>query len=356
MIFLSCLFGKESVPQFYHEKVKVFFFSLLLEQLRVESLYIHVKMDSDCFVPSFANMKTRFPLITLCTLFAFFGGMLASPGAEKAKTATKAPSNVGQTQAEKDQPLISPDLAGSVSLGYGSRYEYRGMTVNTSDSNGGMVMEGEVFYETNKMLSPLLSFTYRDMKVLETEGQTNLFAGVQGVRMETESDTSPVYATKLGYQMINGGLPGVMKGWEKGRDLETDGGTSHELLLNFSSFRPGSVVNFFSHYSAGYGFSGLTGWYLSAAAGIEYPLTEKISATLAANVSWSFNYWTSRSGCDQLNLIFTIPMQVKPDCTFSPFLMTTWGARNAKQINHETRRDLVENFAIVAGARFTFAF
>lgn len=301
-------------------------------------------------------MKTRFPLIALCALFAFPGGMLASRGAEKAKTATKAPTNTEQAQTVENPPLISPDLTGSVSLGYGSRYEYRGMTVNASDSNGGMVMEGEVFYETDKMLSPFLSFTYRDMKVLETQGQINFFAGVQGIRTETESETSPIYATKLGYQMINGGLPGVMKGWEKGRDLEADGGTSHELLLNFSSFRPGTVVNFFSSYSAGYGFSGLTGWYLSAAAGMEYPVTEKISATLAANVSWSFNYWTSHSGCDQLNLIFTIPMQVKPDCTFSPFLMTTWGARNAKQINREIRRDLVENFAIVAGARFTFAF
>lgn len=298
-------------------------------------------------------MKKRLSLISLCNLMLTLALTLACSAADKTTGGSSSSSTGGNSSQEE---MLVPNLTGSVGVGYGSRYEYRGMTVNDSISDGGVVLDGEVYYETDQMFTPLLSFTYRDMKVLETEGQINFFAGVQAIRGEDQAEGSLILSSKMGYQLINGGLPGVMKGWEKGRDLEADGGTTQEFLYNITTYRPGQVVNCFSTYSAGYSFSGLTGWYMSAGLGVEYPFTDKISATLAGNVSWSFNYWTPSNGCDQLNLILTVPMQVKPDCMFSPFIMTTWGARNAKMINHQTDRNIVENFAVVAGARFTVSF
>ncbi len=249
------------------------------------------------------------------------------------------------------EEMIAPDLAGSVKLGYGSRYEYRGMVARDTGS-GGLVFEGDLRFEPQLPL--MMAFTYRDMKVENNRGQTNFVFGLQ--KEMPSSGEEARTTTCLGYQLVSGGLPGIMKGWERNGRLDAEGGTNQEFILNFSDARRMEYGTLFSSLTGGYSFAGLEGWYLSAGVGFEYSFRENIAASLSANVSWSFDYWTRYSGCDQLNVLLSVPVTVREACILSPFIMVDWGGRGAKMLNREAGKPLVENFAVVSGVRFMVVF
>lgn len=280
------------------------------------------------------NKKTASILLMSCML-----PLLAEP-----ETLVPAPNGT---------EYIPVELMGSVKAGYSSLYEYRGMVLRDTGS-GGMVLDGSLAYAPEVPVSPMVSFTYRDMDVLNSSGQTNFFVGahtkVAGSREEAQN------TFRGGYQLIAGGLPGVIKGWEKKHHLNDSSGTVQELVLNYTSTYSMEHGVLFSSYTGGYAFSGLEGWYLSTSVGYLYPVTEKVSVALTGNISWSFSYWGSTDGCDQANLLFTVPIKVKEDSTFSPFVMLDWGAHNVKNLNRQLERKVVDNFAILAGVSYEISF
>lgn len=249
--------------------------------------------------------------------------------------------------------LVPIELMGTFKAGYSSLYEYRGMVAHEK-SSGGMVLDGSLAYAPEVPFAPMVSFTFRDMELLNSSGQTNFFAGGQSIMESSHENVQNTF--RGGYQMISGGLPGVMKSWEKNRNVESTSGTTHEVVLNYTSSYSLDKGTIFASYTGGYSFAGLTGWYLSTSAGYLYPVNDKISVAVSGNLSWSFNYWTSANGADQANVLVTFPVRVREDCVLTPYIMADWGARNAKLINRAVGQRVIDNFAVVAGVSLEFQF
>lgn len=257
------------------------------------------------------------------------------------------------TPASSLESWAPTELTGTLKAGYSSLYEYRGMVAKDTGS-GGMVLDGTLAYDSDVPVSPMLSFTYRDMDVLNSNGQVNFFAGGYSRVESSLGDRQSLF--RGGYQLISGGLPGVMKNWEKRKHLESSSGTVHEFVMNYTTTHALEQGVLFSSYTGGYAFSGLEGWYLSTSVGYVHQFTEQISAALTGTISWSFSYWERTDGCDQANILFTVPVRVNENGTLSPFIMVDWGAHNVKNINRYTERKIVDNFAVLAGVSYEITF
>lgn len=264
----------------------------------------------------------------------------------------------GQEKSMNGEDFIPVELTGLAKAGYSSRYHYRGMVLADSGS-GGMTFDTELAFQPKVPMSPFVAFSYRDMEVFNSNGQTNFVAGFQHSNSHesgTDNEAHSIAMWRFGYQLTSGGLPGVMKGWEKNRNLNSSSGTTQEIVANSTTIIPNEWGTTFTTLSGGYSFYGLTGWHLSVGLGHLYPVNDWLSVALSGNISWSFNYWTSAHGSDQANILLTFPIKAKEDCEVTPFIMADWGARNAKLINSRTGTKVIENFAIVAGVSFTLNF
>lgn len=259
-------------------------------------------------------------------------------------------------QRATQEDMTAPPIDGSLSVGYASQYEYRGMALHSSYAqSGGMIFEAQGHYTpVESLAAPLISLTYRDMQVGGSEGQTNFVLGQQFLTTSSENKKFSLF--KLGYQLTNGGIGGMMTGWRKGELLNEANGTLHEIMASYSTYASLSHGGYFSEYTAGYSFSGLTGWSLSAALGYTCPIYKEIYATCALTANWSFSYWSNTSGLDSIGLLLTSPCPLAPDKVLTPFLQLNWGGRGAKLLNSEVGTAFVKNFALIAGMKFSWEF
>lgn len=265
------------------------------------------------------------------------------------KDATGAPP----TSATSD----TPKPQGTLRIGYASRYEYAGFALNRDvASTGGMVFEGDVSFDDNDLISPLLTLTYRDMSLFDCKQQVNFIAGIR--RSHYYEDYGILISSKLGYQLVSGGLPGLMKHAKEGKEaLSTyTNGSVNELISSYTACKMTDQGNVFSSVAVTYAFSGLTGWKIDSSLGYEYPMNEYVSATISYNLNWSFGYWLHSSGIDSSGLMFSLPMTVTQNATISPFLLLEWGAHNAFSINRFSNTRIIDNFAPVGGVRVIWSF
>ncbi len=251
-------------------------------------------------------------------------------------------------------PAPQKIFSGDLTVGFSSNYDFRGLILRTSDGENMTPIKLDTRTRLTDKTDLTAGLGYKalwDKDILQ-DNEFNVNLGV-------ETKCTKGLTTRLGYDLYQGGFPGlVSKGWKDNHSV------TQEFMGGFQyDFGAVGAKGVFVGANAHYSFNGVTGWWFDVTAGYKKQISEKLAAILSGTWWSTASYFDAQmpwmaNGSQSFALKLELPYQLCKHLTFTPFVSTVWlgnGAMKTKGWDYYGS-NVYRNFTLVGGAGLTYSF
>lgn len=253
------------------------------------------------------------------------------------------------------KPPCEKRLFGTLSAGYSTNYDYRGLVSETSTGTNYTPIALDLEYKLNDSWRLYSDLEYKAIWDKDYDANNNEFSVELGAKTQR---WLPGLTISPNYKLTHGGIMGdVIK---YGRDK------AHSVFQSFGvglEYDLGAVGadGFFVGASADYVFQGGSGWWFQGVAGYEAKFTERFSAIISAEFNATAGFYGAwaepmSDGDMSYGLKLQLPYKLNKSLTLTPFIGTWWLGSSANNVNIKGYEKNLKNFALVAGANLSWTF
>lgn len=267
----------------------------------------------------------------------------------------------------------SRPFSAMLATGYATEYVSRGLSFEFSGTNHTIPVAAIGSYDLNDKYAVLAGLKY------EWLTQNNLTHSHIGISDESTAllgvtrKFSDYTMASLGYQFVNGGLPGLMNGhlgetsgfpaFDHARPEE------HSFVLDIHHDFGKGLENFFWDCRVQYTFRWMSGWWFTNTLGYKYDFNQAVSLIVAGTWNATAGYFDRTSindnGTQGIGLTVAVPFKTVDRLVLTPFISTVWLGNGGRTANHRIHTEryslgapvqIYHNFTFVAGLGVTYSF
>ena len=228
-----------------------------------------------------------------------------------------------------------------LATGYATEYVSRGLSFEFSGTNHTIPVVAVGSYDLNDKYAVLAGLKY---EWLTQNSLTHSHIGISDESTALLGVTrkfSECTIASLGYQFVNGGLPGLMNG-HLGKTsgfpaFDHARGEEHSFVLDIHHDFGKGLENFFWDCRVQYTFRWMSGWWFTNTLGYKYDFNQAVSLIVAGTWNATAGYFDRTSindnGTQGIGLTVAVPFKTVDRLVLTPFISTVWlgnGGRTAK--------------------------
>lgn len=252
-------------------------------------------------------------------------------------------------------PPSEKRLFGTLSAGYSSNYDYRGLVLESSSGTNVTPVALDLDYKLSDYWNLYTNLDYKAIWDKDTDVNNNEFAVEVGGKTERWLKGLTLSPN---YKLTHGGMMGDFIKY--GRD------NAHSIFQSFGiglMYDMGAIGanGFFISGSADYVFQGATGWWFQGRAGYEAKFNDRISAILAVEYNATAGFygaWAEPMGDGDMSygVRLDVPVKLCKNIVLTPFVGTWWLGSSGNNVNMKGYDHTLRNFTLVAGANLSWMF
>ena len=258
--------------------------------------------------------------------------------------------------------------------GYATKYVSRGLAFQQSGSDHVVPVEAIGAYDLNKKYSILAGVKYQWLTQNDLTHNSTGISDEATALLGVSRKFSDYTMASLGYQFVNGGLPGLMNvhlgqtssdfpAFEHSRSEE------HSFVLDIHHDFGKGLENFFWDCRVQYTFRWMSGWWFTNTLGYKYDFNPSSSLIVAGTWNASAGYFDRDSlnanGTQGISVTVAVPFKAVDRLVLTPFVSTVWLGNGGMAGNYRGPSDrfpsriparIYRNFTFVAGLGLTYSF
>lgn len=258
----------------------------------------------------------------------------------------------------------------SLSTGYSTNYSSRGLVPHNANTNHVVPVEINAEYALNKSYSLVGKIGYQWMMENGlTHARSSNLSDEGSIFLGGRKDWHNGLKTTLGYQFVNGGLPGAFR-VQSDKPHYVDGNRlafhsakpeEHNLILNARyDLCEWGLKNWFVESQVQYAFQWNDGWWFENTLGYKYDVCSRCSLVFSGTWNASSGYFDANSwnnnGTQGVSLKVEAPVKVTRQFNVAPFISTIWLGEGGQAANRHTGREIYRNFTVLGGFRLNYTF
>ena len=222
--------------------------------------------------------------------------------------------------------------------GYATKYVSRGLAFQQSGSDHVVPVEAIGAYDLNKKYSILAGVKYQWLTQNDLTHNSTGISDEATALLGVSRKFSDYTMASLGYQFVNGGLPGLMNvhlgqtssdfpAFEHSRSEE------HSFVLDIHHDFGKGLENFFWDCRVQYTFRWMSGWWFTNTLGYKYDFNPSSSLIVAGTWNASAGYFDRDSlnanGTQGISVTVAVPFKAVDRLVLTPFVSTVCWATEA---------------------------
>lgn len=217
--------------------------------------------------------------------------------------------------------------------GYATKYVSRGLAFQQSGSDHVVPVEAIGAYDLNKKYSILAGVKYQWLTQNDLTHDSTGISDEATALLGVSRKFSDYTMVSLGYQFVNGGLPGLMN-VHRGQTssdfpaFEHSRSEEHSFVLDIHHDFGKGLENFFWDCRVQYTFRWMSGWWFTNTLGYKYDFNPSSSLIVAGTWNASAGYFDRDSlnanGTQGISVTVAVPFKAVDRLVLTPFASTVW--------------------------------